>query len=105
MVADLVCDHRYRLMAHRIERNLPPEDFQDRLTTVGGLNKYDEPNFKLAWAQTETYTAGGVWTVGEKQYSGYRQMLAASGEPCWALFQWHAAEEYGSPEAYYLENY
>lgn len=87
------------------ERNLPPEEFQDRLTFVGGVNKYDEPNFKIGWAQYETFTAGGVWSVDERYYKGYRQLLAGSGEPCWTLFQWKAPEEFGSPEAFYIANY
>lgn len=87
------------------ERNLPPEDFQERLTFVGGVNKYDEPLFKIGWAQYETYTAGGVFSVDEAYFLGYRQLLSGSGEPCWALFQWHSPEEYGSPEYYYISNY
>lgn len=87
------------------ERNLPPDDFQERLAFVGGVNRYDEPNFRLAWAQTETYVAGGIWSVDEQYFRGYRRLLAGSGEPCWSLLQWHAPEEYGSPEAYYVTNF
>lgn len=87
------------------ERNLAPEEFQSQLTYLGGLNKYDEPNFKLVWAQYETFTAGGAWSVDEQYFRGYRQLLLGSGESCWTLLQWHPAEEYGSPENYYLQNY
>jgi hypothetical protein len=87
------------------ERNLPPDEFQSRLTHVGGVNKYDEPCFKIGWAQTETFVAGGVWSIDERYYKGYRRLLAGSGEPCWTLFQWHPPEEYGSPESYYVFNY
>lgn len=87
------------------ERNIAPEDFQDRLTHVGGVNRYDEPLFKIVWAQYETFVAGGVWSVDEKYFKGYRRLLLGSGEPCWALLQWHAPEEYGAPEAYYVHNF
>jgi hypothetical protein len=87
------------------ERNICPADFQDRLTFIGGVNRYDEPMFKLVWSQYETYTAGGVWSVDEKYYMGYRQLLAGSGEPCWTLMGWHAPEEYGTPERWYVDNY
>jgi len=87
------------------ERNVAPEDFQERLTLVGGVNKYDEPCFKIGWAQYETLVAGGVWSVDERYYKGYRRLLLGSGEPCWTLFQHHSPEEYGSPEAYYVANY
>jgi hypothetical protein len=91
-------------MTDRREINVCPEYFQERLTHVGGVNKYDEPNFKLVWAQYETYVAGGVWSVDEQYFRGYRRLLLGSGEPCWALLQWHAAEEYGTPESYYVSN-
>ena len=87
------------------ERNICPEDFQERLTLVGGVNKYDEPCFKIGWAQYETFVAGGVWSVDERYFHGYRPLLSGSGEPCWTLFQWHDSSEYGSPEAYYVQNY
>jgi hypothetical protein len=89
---------------HR-ESNICPAYYQDRLTHVGGVNRYDEPNFKLVWAQYETYVAGGVWSVDEEYFKGYRRLLLASGEPCWALLQWHDAVEYGTPESYYVMNY
>lgn len=87
------------------ERNVVPQEFQDHLTLIGGLNRYDEPNFKLAWAQYETTIRGGTWTVDEATFTGYRRLLLGSGEPCWMLLQWHSPEEYGTPESYYVTNY
>ncbi len=87
------------------EVNVPPAEFQSLLTHLGGVNRYDEPFFKIGWAQYETFTAGGVWSVDECYFRGYRELLKGSGEPCWVLLQFHNAEEYGSPEGYYLSNY
>lgn len=87
------------------ERNYPPEEFNEYLRYIGGENRYGENMFKLAWAQTETAVRGGTWSVEEATVSGYRRLLAGSGEPCWMLLQWHAPEEYGSPESYYVQNY
>lgn len=87
------------------ERNYPPEEFQEYLTRLGGIGKYDQPMFKLAWAQTETRVAGGKWSVDEATVMGYRNLLTCSGEPCWAILQYHSPEEYGSPEGYYVSNY
>jgi hypothetical protein len=87
-----------------------PEEFQQRLTDIGGVNKYDEPNFLLVWSQggspQSLYRAGGSW-AGEDQvsYSGYRDLLVGGGVPCWALLQWHSPEEYGTPEIYYMQNF
>lgn len=91
------------------ECHIPPPDFQDWLTRLGGVNRYDQPNFRLIWAQYGgdggTFRAGGTWSVNETTFTGYRDLLLGSGEPCWTLLQWHDASEYGSPESYYLQNY
>jgi hypothetical protein len=87
-----------------------PEEFQERLTDIGGVNRYDEPNFLLVWSQggcpQATYRAGGTWAgEGQVSYTGYRDLLIGGGVPCWALMQWHNALEYGTPEIYYVQNY
>jgi len=91
------------------ERNLPPEAFQERLTALGGLNRYDQPNFRIWWAaygaDIGSYVAGGAWSVDEATFVGYRRLLTASGEACWSLFQWNPPECYGTPESYYVQNY
>jgi hypothetical protein len=87
-----------------------PEEFQARLTDIGGINPYDEPNFRLVWSQGgdeyALYRAGGAWEVeGMPSYRGYRDLLKGGGTPSWALMQWHPAVQYGTPESYYVQNY
>ena len=87
-----------------------PEEFQQRLTEIGGINPYDEPNFRLVWAQGgddhALYRAGGSWEVeGQPSFTGYRDLLVGGGTPSWALLQWHPAIHYGTPESYYVSNY
>ena len=84
-----------------------PEWFQDKLTEIGGVNKFDEPLFRCVWGQGGQsecfYRAGGHWHVeGQPSYIGYRELLLGSGTPSWLLLQWHDAVEYGSPETYYV---
>jgi hypothetical protein len=90
------------------ESNLPPDDFQSLLTHLGGVNRYDDPCFRLIWAQYGgnggSFRSGGVWSVDEQYFKGYRDLLLGSGEPCWALTQWHDAIEYSSPEGFYFDN-
>lgn len=87
-------------------RETCPEEFQERITEAGGFNRYDEPNFRLVWGQTATFRAGGSWEVaGAPHFTGYRDLLSGSGEACWLLQQWHAPEEYGTPESYYVQNH
>lgn len=88
-----------------VERNWCPDEYQARLTREGGVNRYDEPNFRLVWGQTETFRAGGLWTPpGEPTFLGYRDILIGSNEPVWILQQWQAPEKYGTPESYYVFN-
>lgn len=82
-----------------------PDEFQHRLTAIGGLNRYGEPKIRLAWSQTELIRAGAEWTPpGQPSFRGYRD-IPLGLEPCWMLMQWQPPEKYGSPEYYYLQNY
>jgi hypothetical protein len=94
----------------KYQQYLCPEEFQERLTDVGGVNRYDEPNFVLVWSEgggpNSRYRAGGTWEGNDQiAYKGYRDLLVGGGIPCWALLQWHDAIEYGTPELYYVQNY
>lgn len=84
-----------------------PEEFQERLTEIGGVNRYDSPNFIVRWAQGGEdecyYRAGGHWQ--HDGFTGYRDLLVGGGVPCWMLMQWQDPLEYGSPEFYYVLNY
>jgi hypothetical protein len=87
-----------------------PEWFQEQLTNVGGVNKYDEPTFRVVWAQGGQpecfYRSGGHWHVdGQPSFKGYRDLLVGGGTPSWLLLQWEDAVVYGTPESYYVANY
>ena len=70
------------------ERLQCPQHFQRRIAQVGGMNRYRQPNFKLAWAQTETFRQGGEWESEEETYRGYRDCYLGDGLPHWMLLQW-----------------
>jgi hypothetical protein len=87
-----------------------PEWFQEKLIEIGGVNKYDEPNFIVRWAQGGqpecTYRSGGHWHVeGQPSFKGYRDLLVGGGTPSWMLMQWEDSVVYGTPESYYVCNY
>lgn len=63
--------------------------FQSELARIGGLNHYGEPIFRLSWSPSERMTI--AWTTG------YRDVRAVQGEPCWALMIWEPAAMFGSP--------
>lgn len=87
-----------------------PTEFQERLNEIGGMNRYDSPNFLIRWSQggeDECYfRAEGDWSVeGQPSFRGYRNLLIGGGTPSWALMQWEDAIVYGTPESYYVQNY
>lgn len=87
-----------------------PAWFQDKLTEIGGLNKFDEPLFRCVWGQGGQpecfYRAGGHWHVpSEPSFIGYRNLLLGGGTAAWLLLQWHDAVEYGSPESFYVSTH
>lgn len=94
-----------------VERRQCPPEFQERLTEAVGLNPYGEPNFLIAWGQTFTYTAGGVWPRPHGDgFFGYRQLplsnssISGKGMPCWMILEWHPASDYETPGIYYYRN-
>jgi hypothetical protein len=79
------------------ERLLVPADFQDRLTEIGGLNRYDQPNFKVVWGNTHTIRTAG--------WNGYKDTLMSFGDKSWLLLRWIPPEHIGTPEAWAVQEY
>lgn len=94
-----------------VERRRCPKSFQERLTRAVGRNPYGDPAFVIAWGQTRTYTAGGIWPKPHGDgYFGYRQLplsnssFSMRGMPCWMILEWHPASDYEDPGIYYFRN-
>jgi hypothetical protein len=88
----------------RKEQHAVPKEYADRLTRVGGLNRYGRPNFLLVWGQSWTVRRGGIWNHDDGTYfRGYRDVVE-DGRPCWVLKEWKAPEIYGSPALWFMEN-
>jgi hypothetical protein len=88
----------------REQYHCPPE-FTDRLSRVGGLNRYGLPNFRIVWGQSWTVRRGGTWEQDDGTYfRGYRDVLE-DGRPCWILKKWNPPEVYGTPAIWFIENY
>ena len=82
-----------------------PQWFQDKLTEVGGVNRYDLPNFRCVWGQGGQeeclYRSGGHWHAdNEASFKGYRDLLIGGGTPSWCLLQWKDAVQFGTPESF-----
>jgi hypothetical protein len=74
-----------------------PGWFQAELTRIGGVNRYDEPIFKLVWSHEPRMTIGGRFPDG---FTGYRSVPMIPGEPCWAILIWEPSSVFGSREAW-----
>ena len=59
----------------------PTEFYQERITQVGGLSRYGEPMFKIAWAQSYTVRQGGQWEAEGETFTGYKDVLLGDGHP------------------------
>ena len=79
------------------ERLTCPPEFQEALNSRFGLNRFDGPNFKIVWGQSETTVVAGL--------HGYEERLLCSGAPCWNILRWNPPETYGTPEIWYAMNY
>jgi len=87
-----------------------PAWFSEKLKEIGGVNIYDEANFKCVWGQGGQpecfYRSGGAWHVeGQPSFVGYRDLLIGGGTASWLLLQWHPATHFGTPESYYVSTY
>ena len=93
------------LLGTAVRRNCP-ESYQARVTRAGGLNRYGRPNFMLAWSQSATERAGGVWP--HDHYAGYREVYVANGSPYppkkgyWMLMEWTPPEQYNGEANYFF---
>lgn len=94
-----------------IERRECPPEYQDRLTQAVGMNRFGAPNFIIAWGQTFTYQAGGVWPKPQGDgHFGYRDLMLSNsspsgrGIPCWMILEWHPPEDYETAAVYYFRN-
>lgn len=96
----------------------PPSYLSDLLTRIGGTNHYDEPHFRLVWAQDRKTPSGGVWidwlpgtSLKDRNQSKGRKpwrrslevrMIPRYGPAIgWALERWVPAKAYGSREKWY----
>lgn len=93
------------------ERRRCPDAFQEMLSRHVGMNRFDEPNFIIAWGQTYMYTAGGIWPKPQGDgYIGYRKLplsnssFSGRGMPCWMILEWHPPEDYDTAGIYYFRN-
>lgn len=70
-----------------------------------GKNKFGEPNYRIAWAQTETQQMGFSRFTERGVRSGYEERLKGSSTPSWMILRWKDPSHYGSPDLFYSNTY
>lgn len=80
------------------ERRRVPPEYQEYITAIGGLNRFGEPNFKLAWGQTETQIVYGQMEGGRR---GQHIVLQFGGIPAWHMLEWKPPETFGTAFQWY----
>jgi hypothetical protein len=91
------------------ETQEPPASVQDRLTRAGGLNRFNEPNFRVIWGWNRLAWIGGKFE--DRNVSGdlLRSVVELRQEPKyadvnrWHIERWLAPETYGSPRQWYAQ--
>lgn len=83
-----------------------PESLKLRLITAGGLNRYDEPNFRVVWGETRETWIGGEWVDTDESGNELRTVTECRRvqkylpADRWYLEKWIPPEHYGSPESW-----
>src|SRR3974377_360449 len=80
------------------ERIEVPEEFQQYLTDIFGVNQFGEPIMRIVWAQTE------LVDMISPDGSHYIPRYIGNGDPCWLVERWRPSELFGTPESYYRIN-
>src|SRR5437016_4431082 len=81
-----------------------PQHLTDRVTALGGLNRFGGPNFRIVWGGSRTHKVGGIFkTVIEGKVFDVpevRELLKYHPDR-WHLERWIGPEKYGSEEEWY----
>jgi hypothetical protein len=101
-------------------RECPPEVARE-LTVAGGVNRFNEPMFRVVWGYDRIVPMSGEWQEWEKgvatltdKFTGHKEsrefvrLVSSKVETrqvpkylpanCWHLEKWCPPEDYGSPE-------
>jgi hypothetical protein len=84
------------LIPDRERRETPPE-YVAHLNSIGGMNRYDEPNFRIVWGQNETDL---VWGEDANGRCG-QHVILKHDVPAWVIEAWKPPECFGTPELWY----
>lgn len=104
-----------------IEKKYPPKWVEERLNSLGGFNKYSQPNFRVVWGGNRMYQVGGVFKkpveietgsmiIGERKRTivldvPEMRTLHKYHTSRWHLERWRDPSFYGSREQWYEQTW
>jgi len=86
-----------------------PTAVRERIARVGGLNRFGEPNFRVAWGGSRLGWIGGRWTDRDANGNTIRESVELRYVPKylpldrWHIERWTPPEKYGAPENWYAQ--
>jgi hypothetical protein len=98
------------MIRERREKHETPLWASDRLLTVGGLNRFGEPNYRVNWGWNLLDFIGGKFEDRDPSGHLLREVLEMRHEPKYPMFlnrwiveKWQPPEKYGTPESWYRQ--
>jgi hypothetical protein len=88
------------------ESHEAPRHIAQALERAGGVNRFDEPNFRAVWGWNRLGWIGGRWTDMNATGAVAREVIELrytqkySAHNRWHIERWCAPEMYGSPESW-----
>ena len=86
------------------ETHQTPPEVERRVTCAGGLNRFDEPNFRVVWGGSRLTLVGGRWTDRDAHGNVVREVVELRRVPKylpverWHIERWMPPEAYGLPD-------
>lgn len=86
-----------------------PSEVRQRITRTGGLNRFNEPHFRVVWGGSRLTWIGGRWTDRDAHGNVIRQCIELRRVPKylptnrWHVERWIPPESFGSPETWWAQ--
>ena len=103
----------YLVLYHMIqvirEKRETPDNVSHRLSFVGGVNPYGEPNYRVVWGWNRLGWIGGKFADHDGAGNLLREVVELRWEPKypqvnrWHVERWVPPEAYGPPRAWYAQ--
>ena len=91
------------------ETHETPPEIARRMASAGGLNRFDEPHFRVVWGGSRLTLIGGRWTDRDPHGNVIREVIELRHVPKylpinrWHIERWMPPETYGSPDRWYAQ--